>query len=658
MNARDTAHSIHSCNNRAEIRSGVFIIGLLLIVVLCGVTAYNNYFLQNSKLSGNHLPVGSILALFFLAVFVNVPLKKFAHHLAFSSSELIVIWVMLIVTLGIPSMGFLQFLLPTLVAISYFATPENDWSETLHHHIPEWLVISDRNAVRNFYEGVNQSGFIPWSIWLKPLCIWTLFALVFYFTTLCLSILLRKQWIEHEHFSFPLVQIPLEIAAASPKGQLFNAFFKNRFLWLGMSLPILLHLINGLHAHFPNIPEIPRIYNIHRMFHGKPWHTLGWWPAVRIVIYFSVIGIAAMLTLEVSFSLWFFFLFFKLQYIIMNAIGLEINPWISCSRQVMGGYLIFVPAIFWIGRGHFFDVIRKTFSRGNQRLLIDDTNEPLPYRKALLGFLIGFTTIVIFCWIAGISVWVSLIVMLAIFITSIVLSWMVVNGGLLLVQAPFFPSEYITIVAGSSVIDSRSLALLGFQRGFFRDWGEFMMPNFLHNFRVLQGNKFSQKKILSILFLSITVAVIVSAYTSLDLIYGKGALNLQRWVYVNAPRNYFQQMSNMIQFPTHTRWNEVYSMIGGASFTFFLLWVRHHFIWWSLHPIGYLLGATYPPFHLWFSVFVGWLIKYCVLKFSGPAGNNKLRFVCLGLILGEYLMVGLWMIIGLFTKIGYFALPS
>ena len=658
MNARDTAHSIHSCNNRAEIRSGVFIIGLLLIVVLCGVTAYNNYFLQNSKLSGNHLPVGSILALFFLAVFVNVPLKKFANHLAFSSSELIVIWVMLIVTLGIPSMGFLQFLLPTLVAISYFATPENDWSETLHHHIPEWLVISDRNAVRDFYEGVNQSGFIPWSIWLKPLCIWTLFALVFYFTTLCLSILLRKQWIEHERFSFPLVQIPLEIAAASPKGQLFNTFFKNRFLWLGMSLPILLHLVNGLHAYFPNIPEIPRIYHIHRMFHGKPWHTLGWWPAVRIVIYFSVIGIAAMLTLEVSFSLWFFFLFFKLQYIIMNTIGLEINPWISCSRQVMGGYLVFVPAIFWIGRGHFFDVIRKTFSRGNQRLLVDDTNEPLPYRNALFGFSIGFTTIVIFCWIAGISVWVSLIVMLAIFITSIVLSWMVVNGGLLLVQAPFFPSEYITIVAGSSVIDSKSLALLGFQRGFFRDWGEFMMPNFLHNFRVLPGNKFSQKKILSILFLSITVAIIVSAYTSLDLIYGKGALNLQRWVYVNAPKNYFQRMSNVIQFPTHTHWDEVYSMIGGAGFTLLLLWVRHHFIWCSLHPIGYLLGATYPPFHLWFSVFVGWLVKYCVLKFSGPAGNNKLRVVCLGLILGEYLMVGLWMIIGLFTKIGYFALPS
>ena len=182
MTARETSHLIHSSfNDRTKIRPSVFIIGLFLIVVLCGVTAYNNYFLQNSKLSGNHLPVGSILVLFFLAIFINVPLKKFANHLALSPAELIVIWVMLIITLGIPSMGFSQFLLPTLVAMFYFATPENDWSETLHHYIPEWLIVFDRNAVRNFYEGVDQSGSIPWSIWLKPLCIWILFVLVFLF---------------------------------------------------------------------------------------------------------------------------------------------------------------------------------------------------------------------------------------------------------------------------------------------------------------------------------------------------------------------------------------------------------------------------------------------------------------------------------------------
>ncbi|MBI1926949.1 hypothetical protein HYR99_22230 [Candidatus Poribacteria bacterium] len=496
---------------------------------------------------------------------------------------------------------------------------------------------------------------MPWGVWLKPLLVWTIFLLVFYFTTLCLSTLLRKQWIDRERFSFPLIQIPLELVAEPSRGAMINAFFKNRLLLIGMLFPIVLHLVNGLHTYFPTIPEIPRIYNVYQAFHDKPWHTLGWWPAVRFVLYFSVIGIAALLTLEVSFSLWFFFLFFKVQYIIMNALGLGISPWVSCSRQVMGGYLVFVPAVFWVGREHFADVFRKTFS---SRSSVDDTDEPLPYRLACLGTLFGFVTLVLFCGIAGISLWVATITMLAIFITSVVLSWMVVNGGLLLVQAPFFPSEYIDITLGSSIIGPKSLAVLSFQRGFLRDWGEFMMPNFLHSFRSSEEVKLPRRKIILIITLSIGVAIVVSSYFSLDLIYHKGALSLQRWVYVNAPRGYFQHISGLIQFPVKTKWDEVYSMAAGGAFTLFLLWMRHHFVSWSLHPIGYLLGATYPPFHLWSSIFIGWMLKYGVLKFSGTSGYRKLRPICLGLIFGEYLMVGLWMIIGLFTQVGYFALPS
>ncbi|MFB3041778.1 MAG: DUF6785 family protein [Candidatus Poribacteria bacterium] len=638
------------------IRPRAILIGLFFIVLLCAITPYNNYFLQNTKIAGNHLPVGSIFALLFLILFVNVPLRKFKAQSVLSPAELTTIWMMLIVAVGIPSMGFMQFLLPTLVAPLYFATPENDWVETLHPHIPKWLMVWDSNAARDFYEGIEQTEAVPWGIWLKPLLIWTLFVLVFYFTTLCLSTIIRKQWTERERFSFPLIQIPLELAAEPPKGAIFNAFFKNRLLWIGMLFPVFLHLINGLHAYFPQIPEIPRIYNIHRAFHDKPWHTLSWWPALRIVIYFSVIGIAALLTLEVSFSLWFFFLFFKFQYIVMNALGWGISPWVSCSRQVMGGYLVFVPAVFWIGREHIADILRKTFS---SRSTVDDSDEPLPYRVASLGFLLGFVILVVFCWIAGISFWVAAITMLSIFITSIVLSWMVVNGGLLLVQAPFFPSEYIDITLGSSIIGPKSLALLSFQRGFLRDWGEFMMPNFLHSFRASEEVKVSRRKtLLPIITLSIGVAIVVSAYASLNLIYHTGALSLQRWVYINAPRNYFRRMSGLIQFPIETKWNEVYSMIAGGGFTFFMLWMRHHFVWWSLHPIGYLLGATYPPFHLWSSVFIGWLLKYSTLKFSGASGYRNLRPICLGLIFGEYLMVGLWMIIGLFTEVGYFALPS
>ena len=175
---------------------------------------------------------------------------------------------------------------------------------------------------------------------------------------------------------------------------------------------------------------------------------------MRFVIYFSVIGIASLLTLEVSFSLWFFYLFFKLQYIIMNAIGLSIGPWISCSRQVMGGYLVFVPAVFWMGREHIASIFRKAFGMGGTRAgptttgrqEIDDSNEPLSYRVALFGFFFGFITLIVFLVVAGITTWVALVTLLSIFITSVVLTWMVVNGGLLLVQGTVFFRQNILIL--------------------------------------------------------------------------------------------------------------------------------------------------------------------------------------------------------------------
>ena len=672
----------HSTPN---IRFPAIIAGLLLVGAMCAITPYNNYFLQNSKIAGNHLPVGSIFGLLLLVFLVNVPLRKLSSigghgRFAFSATELTVVWMMLIVAVGIPSMGLLQFLLPSLVALRYFATTENDWAETLHPHVPEWMIITDARAVTDFYEGISPGESVPWILWVKPLLIWGLFVFIFYLTTLCLSTILRKQWVERERFSFPLIQIPIQLAAEPARGTLLNAFFKNRLLWAGMVLPVILHLINGLHAHFPTVPEIPLIYNIHRAFTEKPWHTLGWWPAMRLVIYFSVIGIASLLTLEVSFSLWFFYLFFKLQYIIMNASGLSISPWISCSRQVMGGYLVFVPAVFWIGREHIADIFRFSVSRnafdrtnGDDGVLLrnpkttlsfstiserGDRNEPLPYRVALLGFLFGFAILTVFLVVAGMTTWVAVVTLLSIFFTSIVLTWMVVNGGLLLVQAPFFPSEYIDITLGSGALGQKSLAILSFQRTFLRDWGEFMMPNFLHSFKAADEVRLARRKVVPIMGIAIAVAALVSVYFSLTLIYDKGALFLQSWSFVVAPRNYFQRMSSLIQFPVETKWDEVYSMIAGAGFTGFMLWMRQNFVWCSLHPIGYLLGATYPPFHLWSSIFIGWFIKYTALKFGGASTYRKLRPVAFGLIFGEYVMVGVWMIVGFFTGIGYFALPS
>ena len=68
------------------------------------------------------------------------------------------------------------------------------------------------------------------------------------------------------------------------------------------TIPVLIHLINGLHSHFPSVPQIPLVFHIHRAFTEKPLHVLGWGQSLRIMIFFSAIGVAYLLTLEISCS--------------------------------------------------------------------------------------------------------------------------------------------------------------------------------------------------------------------------------------------------------------------------------------------------------------------------------------------------------------------
>jgi hypothetical protein len=643
---------VNNSKHRITLRS--VLIGLFFVVLLCAVTPYNNSYLQNTRIAGNHLPVASIFVLLFLVFFVNVPLRKLRPRLALTSGELITIWVMLITALVVPGMSFLEALIPQLAGISYFATPENEWAETLHRNIPDWLFITDKIAVNDFYRG-TQTRIVPWSLWIKPLCIWGLFMLVFYFTLYCLSTIIRKQWTERERFAYPLIQVPLGIASDPDPGSAVSNFFKNRLLLLGMSIPVLFHLINGLHSHFPAIPEIPRAIRLFGAFTEKPFHVLGQYPALQIMIYFSVIGITYLLHQDISLSLWVFFLLIKVEHVILTAVGASLSAGYF-HRQIMGGYLVFIPGLIWISRRHLADVFHKAFSRKGAAS-VDDSGEPLSYRAAVLGFLLGSITLVFFNITAGVAPWIAVVIVILLIIMSIVLSWLVTSAGLLRIQAPFMPWQYIHVIASLSVMDARSLALCSFHRSIFREWREFVMPHYLHSFRAGEETKINTRRLLPVIGLATIVAYVVSCYAILTLTYDKGGLSLNSYTYRNIP-GWVGWISRLVQYRSGRDSMDAFGMALGAIVTTFLLIMRHSFIWWPLHPIGFILGGSWPLYHLWSCVLIGWIVKRSILKFGGLGMYRRFRFFFLGLIFGEYAMVGFWMVVSYFTQTSYSALPT
>ena len=166
---------------------------------------------------------------------------------------MLLIYSILIVTGPVVSIGGVHFFLPTLIAPYYYATPENEYSELFHHVIPSWFGPKGMEAIRQFYEGAEGAG-VPWTVWLKPLALWTPFLLTVYFIFLCMNVIIRRQWVDREKLTFPLVSLPLEMTMDAEPNRHFNRFFRNGIMWAGFLIPVVLHGFNGLHNYIPSVP--------------------------------------------------------------------------------------------------------------------------------------------------------------------------------------------------------------------------------------------------------------------------------------------------------------------------------------------------------------------------------------------------------------------
>jgi hypothetical protein len=68
---------------------------------------------------------------------------------------------------------------------------------------------------------------------------------------------------------------------------------------------------------------------------------------------------------------------------------------------------------------------------------------------------------------------------------------------------------------------------------------------------------------------------------------------------------------------------------------------------WPLHPLGFLLAYSFPMQVLWFSIFIGWLVKVVLLRFGGSALLSRARAFFIGLIIGEAFAATFWLVVSL-----------
>jgi len=465
---------------------------------------------------------------------------------------------------------------------------------------------------------------------------------------ICIDLLLRKQWIERERLTYPIVRLPIEMTYQDGR------LFKNKMLRIGFAIAGGIDLINGIHAFFPVFPEIPvRKADLGRYFTEKPWDAIGWTP---IYILSFGVGLAFLMPLEMSFSLWFFYLFWKGERILGRAMGLQVLPGFPYDGpQGVGAYLAIACFGLYGGRKHFCNIGSKLVStfRTNGDIstkVSSDMHDTNNYWFPLIGLIAGILFIFIFSGYGGMAFWMIAIYFLIYYLLAL---------GITRVRAEVGPPTHEMFVAnprqfimdsfGSRMIPPRSLTMMSLYYAFNRGYRAHPMPHTLEGFKLAEVGNMKTNRMVIAMMCGVFFGILASFWSYLVVSYeiganpglGNGGYNrLRTWLY----------------YPSEMNLPAVGFMGVGFLFTGLLWWLRTRFPMFPFHPTGYAVASSIWTFGwLWFSVFVSWAAKNLILRFGGIRLYQKVLPLFLGLILGEFIVGGAWVVIRLIWGVAVYS---
>ncbi|MFC1714979.1 DUF6785 family protein [Candidatus Poribacteria bacterium] len=621
--------------------AGVTVRAIILGLALIPVNTYfimANYVGYWSTLGTTMALIYSVVIVLTVLVAVNSLIRRLSPRLALKQGELLTIFVMLSVSSAISGHDVVQSIVPAIPGGHWFATPENEWQDLFWRHLPDVLIIEKSSKVEGFFQG--ESSFYTQGqmhYWVRPVLWWSLLLTAILWVMVCLSTLLRKQWVEHERLSYPIVQLPL--AMTNPKGR----FFKSRMMWIGFAIAGGINLINGIHVFLPAFPEIPiRSAELGQYITEEPWNAIKWTPFY--ILPFGV-GLGFIMPLEMSFSLWFFYWVWKAERILGSAIGLQGLPNFPYNNpQAMGSYLAL--AIFAIigGRRHFYSILKGIF-----RPQPYESKEPMKYRWAVIGLIGGLLFLAAFSYQMGMAVWTILLYFLVYYLFAMSVSRIRAEVGpptheLNRVDAP----DLLATAFGTRRFSTGSLVMMAYYRMFNRRSRSHPMPHTLEGFKVAEESGMNSGRLVAAMMIAAMVGAVAAFWAFLTVAYQTG-LQFDAPSMAKRPHHAVQ---NWLYYPTNTNVPATIFMGVGFLVTGFIWWMRRIFPFWPFHPAGYAIASNNFTFGwLWFSVFVSWTIKSVLLRFGGIGLYRKAYPLFLGLILGEYLVGGGWVLIRLITGI-------
>lgn len=645
----------HSAPLRA-VTPRILLLGSVLIFLNCYWVLQVEGIWHTNHATAMSLFWNCVFCLLLLVLFNLFVLKRFVPRHAFSQGELATCYAMMSLGTALAGHDSLQLGIPAVMGFPIWFQHQNPslgWDK-FNRFYPDWLMVKDIDILKPAYYGHSTSLlYTPAHLlaWMGPVLWWCAFVLALGTVLLGMSVVLRKQWMDSEKLSYPVVQLPL--AMTENGGSL--AFFRNRPLWLGLLLGASLDIWNGVATFYPSLPLIAVRHdhpghNLGQFFTTPPMNAIG---QVPVPLYPFVVGLSYFLPLDLSFSLWFFYLF-KLALLVVAA-GIGTTPTLLSSfpylsQQSFGAWFAITLVALWNARRHLREVWIKVCEPSKSTL--DDSDEPISYRAAVLGILLGGAFLFYFCLQAG---------MTPAIVAGFFGFYFLLSVGIARLRAELGPpahemafnmngTSFLTLFLGTQGVGLQNLTIMSMFWWFSgRGYRSHPMPVMLESMKMGRGSHSNGtlRGMGFAMLLAVFLGGLASFWAALHLQYGAG---------INAMTNHnwgqFQQVAAAASLPLPP---DLWGQVGagaGALAAYAMMWMRMRFLWWPFHPAGYAIALTFGAEYYWSSVLIAWALKWCVLRYGGMRLNKEVMPFMFGLILGEYAIGAFWSFLSLFLNEG------
>ena len=615
------------------------LIGTVLSIFLNIACPYSVLVMQVAGLTSDYITAGAMMLLFVLVLVVNPLLKLVLGRNALSTAELLLIYVMMIVASAIPTWGLVTNLFHILTRPFYYATPENAWHDIIVPHIPRWVAPHEPDVAYYFYNGLPTGESIPWRAWVMPLAWWVALMVTVYFVMICLMVIVRKQWVEHERLTFPLTHPPMELLKGNDQ-EIVPPLFKTKKFWVPFL--IVFFLISNSAFRFRN-PEFPELFSLQTwfpFFNRTVWICFFW--------NFAIIGVTYFINLDVAASLWAFLLLSKIETGVFNTIGFGLggrNEYLTGSspatgHQSMGAILAFVVAVLWRTRDHVRNVLRKAFFGARD---VDDSDEVLSYRAAVFGTIFGTLFVVAWLTKAGMTWPSALIFFVVAMLIFFAITRVVAVGGIGFTAAPMLPQAFMVYGFGPGFLGPKGLTMMAFQYSWAAEYRTSVMTSSINGMKLVHGQASQSRRVFLGMIIAMIAGMAGAIWVTMHLNYTRGGANMRQF---GVPWMAFNFAEHHLRNPVESLWIwERWEFTGiGAIAMSALIFLRHRFAWWPLHYVGFVVADSWVMGVAWWSVFVGWLAKLMIMRFGGAIAYRRYMPVFLGFIFGQLICGGFWMV--------------